>query len=291
MSSTFFIADEAFFWNPFQPNVDGVLFQILDPNDPDDPILQFVTGGGPVSVAGFDGTFDVTLTKPGWETQEFGVVFGDSGVSEETVIMLREGTSYDFLVTPEADGFVWSIDGNGVEMVVPDQIVDLSGAEALIDFVALVGTEINNRFRGTDDADVIRGEGGNDTIEGGFGNDALDGGTGNDELVGEGGDDTLTGGLGDDTLDGGPGIDVVTGGSGADQFVFSPGDGTLTITDFEADTDQLVLSGLPPNFSVQNLLGFVSQDGDDVVISAAGNEIRFLDTELSDLGPSDVLLI
>ena len=63
--------------------------------------------------------------------------------------------------------------------------------------------------------DVIAfGLNGHDTIETGSGNDTLIGGKGNDTLIGGKGDDILTGGL------------------GADTFVFRPGDGHDTITDF-----------------------------------------------------------
>ncbi|WP_323378388.1 calcium-binding protein [Skermanella mucosa] len=84
---------------------------------------------------------------------------------------------------------------------------------------------------------------------GGAGNDRLFGGTGNDTLYGEAGDDELHGGLGRSFLSGGSGNDrltggfggsVMTGGPGADTFIFAPGGGADTVTDFDVLRDRLV---------------------------------------------------
>ncbi len=135
------------------------------------------------------------------------------------------------------------------------------------------GNDLDNNIDGTDSAEEINGAAGNDT------------------LIGQGGNDTLIGGTGNDTLIGGVGFDAVTGDAGADVFVFLNGDDTMTITDFEAGVDDLALGGLPNGFTVANLRRFVSQDGDDVVIAADGQEVRFEDTLLSDLSASDVIFV
>jgi serralysin len=80
--------------------------------------------------------------------------------------------------------------------------------------------------------DTLNGDGGNDTITGGGGHDLINGGIGSDTLRGDGSQDILNGGLGDDSL---------TGGNGADDFVFDPGFGQDTITDFRNDMDELHL--------------------------------------------------
>lgn len=80
--------------------------------------------------------------------------------------------------------------------------------------------------------DTLDGGDGNDTLEGGTGNDMLYGGAGNDLLAGGDGDDWLDGGTGNDTLSGGTGNDTLTGGDGNDRFIYTPGDGHDTITDF-----------------------------------------------------------
>ncbi|NJO78637.1 MAG: cadherin-like domain-containing protein [Cyanobacteria bacterium RM1_2_2] len=65
-----------------------------------------------------------------------------------------------------------------------------------------------------------------------------------DHLIGDAGANSIEGGGGDDLIDGGAGNDTITGGAGADRFVLRGGDGTDTITDFVAGSDQIALSGL-----------------------------------------------
>src|SRR5690606_35795080 len=55
--------------------------------------------------------------------------------------------------------------------------------------------------------------------------DLLDGGDGNDALYGEAGDDVLIGGLGNDTL---------SGGAGNDTYIWRPGHGNDTISDYDS---------------------------------------------------------
>jgi uncharacterized delta-60 repeat protein len=119
----------------------------------------------------------------------------------------------------------------------------------------IVGTNANDRLKGTPKRDVIVGLGGNDRISGaggndvicagpgndrvfgGAGNDVLDGGNGNDTLQGQAGNDTLYGGNGNDTLagnggkdnlQGGPGKDALSGGAGNDTLAGGPGKDSLT---------------------------------------------------------------
>jgi Ca2+-binding RTX toxin-like protein len=150
------------------------------------------------------------------------------------------------------------------------------------------GRDVLSGFAGND---TLNGQGGNDTLNGGNGNDTLNGGGGNDRLLGDAGNDTLNGGTGDDWLQGGKGSDQATGGSGADDFVFFAGDGQLTIKDFEPGVDDLVLGGLGAGFKIQDLIPFVSQVGDDVVIAAGTQEVRFQDTQLSSLSVGDVVFV
>lgn len=129
---------------------------------------------------------------------------------------------------------------------------------------------------GAEGDDVLAGGAGDDSLAGGEGSDSLAGDAGNDWLPGGMGQDTLVGGAGHDTLDGGAGNDLLDGrdafgetaqtdllnggagddtlllgagdfghgGDGADLFELSdisPGDPLATITDYQADTDQIVL--------------------------------------------------
>lgn len=91
--------------------------------------------------------------------------------------------------------------------------------------------------------DGLRGGGGADVLLGGGGRDTLGGGGGHDLLSGGGAADALAGGGGRDTLDGGAGNDILTGNSGSDVFVFGPGDGRDTITDFRNGQDRIDLTG------------------------------------------------
>ncbi|MCC5665254.1 tandem-95 repeat protein [Nostoc sp. CHAB 5784] len=84
---------------------------------------------------------------------------------------------------------------------------------------------------------------GNDHLNGTPGNDFLSGGNGKDSFSGGNGNDTLVGGNGNDRLSGGFGSDILTGGNGQDKFIFAPGEGTDTITDFCKYTDLIGLSG------------------------------------------------
>ena len=79
-------------------------------------------------------------------------------------------------------------------------------------------------------------------------NNVVTGNSGNNILSGMAGPDTLSGLGGDDTLNGGTGNDTMTGGAGADVFVFAPGDGNDTISDFVFGEDSLDLTafGLAP---------------------------------------------
>jgi Ca2+-binding RTX toxin-like protein len=75
----------------------------------------------------------------------------------------------------------------------------------------IVGTDRNDRIKGSPGPDVIVGRGGDDVIRGEQGNDVLCGGYGNDELVGLAGNDRLSGGPGEDGLFGVGGNDIEVG--------------------------------------------------------------------------------
>jgi Ca2+-binding RTX toxin-like protein len=100
--------------------------------------------------------------------------------------------------------------------------------------VTILGTEGDDKLRGTpsrdvifggpgDDEiisslgnDVVCGGGGSDLIHGGRGNDTVDGGPGDEDIaIGDLGDDTVLGGAGDaDEVSGSLGIDTISGGRG-----------------------------------------------------------------------------
>ncbi|MBI5941846.1 MAG: hypothetical protein HY859_15635, partial [Caulobacterales bacterium] len=72
----------------------------------------------------------------------------------------------------------------------------------------------------------------------------LIGGSGNDVLRGGALFDYITGGAGNDVIEGRGGGDEVSGGAGADIFVFAPGTGGATISDFEDGVDKIDISAL-----------------------------------------------
>ena len=92
--------------------------------------------------------------------------------------------------------------------------------------------------------------------------DTLTAGAGGATLIAGSGHDTLVGGAGDDTLVAGAGDDMMTGGGGADSFVYSVGDGQLTIGDFGAHGDNDLL----------NIYGYsdaqsITQQGADALVT------------------------
>jgi subtilisin-like proprotein convertase family protein len=110
------------------------------------------------------------------------------------------------------------------------------------------GSVIENAFGG-DGNDTITGNTANNALAGGRGNDTVRGANGNDSCNGNRGSDTLIGGNGNDILTGEAGDDRLTGGNGSDRFLYATGSaftsaalGSDTITDFDASTDQLILS-------------------------------------------------
>ncbi|WP_299155128.1 calcium-binding protein, partial [uncultured Tateyamaria sp.] len=96
--------------------------------------------------------------------------------------------------------------------------------------------------------------------------DAVTGSAEANDLNGLGGSDLLAGGLGDDTLNGGADDDVLTGGDGNDTYIFYGGDGIDLVTDFDTNTDQLLINGRV--FDPSDPIGVtVSQAGADLKIA------------------------
>lgn len=126
---------------------------------------------------------------------------------------------------------------------------------------SVLGGEGNDSVSAGAGTDRVFGERGDDQLNGGDGADSLFGGAGNDTISGYAagaagsdgqtaadGTDILSGGDGDDTLIIGRG-DIATGGAGSDSFVmdnrWSAGTQTMTISDWDAETDSLTLQYTP----------------------------------------------
>ena len=108
------------------------------------------------------------------------------------------------------------------------------------------------------------------------------------EVMGSMFNDHLVGDAGDNLLDGKGGDDVLTGGLGADIFVFRPGYGADTITDFSAaQGDTIDLSAFSTIHSLADVLALTSQQGPDTVITAGGGSLRLQNVSAASLTSAD----
>jgi Ca2+-binding RTX toxin-like protein len=104
-------------------------------------------------------------------------------------------------------------------------------------------------------------------------------------------DDVITGNALDNVIRGGSGNDTMSGGGGADTFVFFLEDeGVDVILDFEFGVDQLVFATNDPDVTTENLLGNLTQVGDDVELALNNKVITFEDAEV-DAFTSDAFMI
>ncbi|MEM7599268.1 MAG: hypothetical protein AAF382_16360, partial [Pseudomonadota bacterium] len=130
----------------------------------------------------------------------------------------------------------------------------------------------------------LEGTNGNDDIAGTPGDDTVIALAGDDTLSGGNGVDSIDGGAGTDSIEGGFGNDLLTGGGDADEFIFNPGEGDDTITDFELGVDVLQLN---EGLSVSSFAeADVDSNGsmDTVLELADGTRVSLLDVN----GLSDV---
>jgi Ca2+-binding RTX toxin-like protein len=152
----------------------------------------------------------------------------------------------------------------------------------------LSGGDGKDILRGGRDDDTLSGDAGNDVLKGGAGDDELNGGSQKDKLYGGRGEDILRGGSGNDILAGLADDDTLIGGTGKDSFVFYAGNGHDTVTDFEDNTDTVVLDqtiwggGLSVSQVLSNYASVVSGDtvfdfgGGDVLVVEGMAVINFL---------------
>jgi Ca2+-binding RTX toxin-like protein len=185
-----------------------------------------------------------------------------------------------------------------------------SGIDTLSHFQNLTGS-------GGDDH--LTGDAGDNVIDGGGGNDVLDGGGGINTVsyasagagvtvslglqgqaqntIGAGTDtlfnfQNLTGSAYNDTLEGGgSGASSLTGGAGADTFVYRPGDGAVTITDFShAQGDRIDLSAFTQFLTASDVSSAATQVGADTVISTGSGTLTLKNVQAWSLSPSELVL-
>ena len=127
------------------------------------------------------------------------------------------------------------------------------------------GSPGNDSIDGGDGNDTVSGGAGNDTIVGGAGENLLSGGDDDDQLFGNSSNETLSGDAGNEQVFGGGGDDVMSGGTGNDTlvrdtgndtFVYNVGDGSDTISDFNAGNTGMLNDNDSTNNDFVDLSGF-----------------------------------
>ena len=273
-------------------------------------------------IADFSGYTVAPIGNTDFDRIEYtGTAFNDTFGGTSGNDILRGGAGHDQLWSGDGDDILEGGEGNdqlygfgtGFDMVSYSQssarvVVNLAtnvvfGGDATGDTIngfegaigsdhndKLIGSNGANQLDGGDGRDVLNGKSGADTLIGGDGNDLLTGWGGGDLLLGGAGVDQMTGDAGSDVLDGGTGDDILSGGSNKDRFVFAPGDGIDTVTDFEDGLDRLDFRA----YDFVNrpaALSFAAQVGADVVFSFAGGaQVIVQNFTLAQLDVSDVLV-
>ncbi|WP_083098933.1 calcium-binding protein [Pseudophaeobacter leonis] len=189
------------------------------------------------------------------------------------------GSSYE--ITDADGGSALTLSVSFTDDIGNDESLDSNSIEiaAVVSGEEINGNRRGNRLEGTDADSEINGKGGRDKLYGNGGDDTLGGGAGNDKLFGGKGDDILNGGGGRDVLRGNKGDDTLDGGAGADKFIFSRGDGSDKINNFNALADKIVIKRGASDFSDLD----ISRSGSDVEISFKDVTITLSDFDLTDV--------
>ncbi|MEM9575775.1 MAG: calcium-binding protein [Pseudomonadota bacterium] len=112
-----------------------------------------------------------------------------------------------------------------------------------------------------------------------------------ENVIGTDSNDIITGNDEDNIIRGGAGNDIMSGGAGADTFVFFEEDaGVDVILDFEIGVDQLAFFTTDPDVTTENLLGNLTQVGDDVELALNNKVITFEDAVVTDFGADDFMI-
>ena len=237
-------------------------------------------------------------------------VFGKVEVATDVDIP-DSGGDQTFEGTAEDDLYVVSGDNNTFVLGEGNDTVTARGLNHIIDAgegddIISIGSGVVNLGEGTnfvaasDGSSTVTGGSGDDTVnlvkgnltaDVGEGNNHVTSGAGDDVIMAGSGDDFVHAGAGNNTLDLGDGDNTVhtiladsgfltsigqttvTTGSGSDTFIIAPGEGVLTITNYD-DSDRFELVGFKPDFSAA--ISFsdltIAQDGDDTIITLTGTE-------------------
>ena len=189
----------------FVMNVDGSGFANLTPDSADiDQSARFSPDGTKIvfnrrgnfepadlMLMNADGSGITNLTNTP-AIDEFAPLFSPDG---KKIAFTRFETDQDaYLINPDGSGMAPIVLGATDDSPSDwEPVYKCAGRRATI-----VGSDANQKIKGTKKADVIVGNGGRDRIAGRKGNDRICGGTGNDKLIGGAGKDKLIGGAGKD---------------------------------------------------------------------------------------------
>jgi Ca2+-binding RTX toxin-like protein len=158
-----------------------------------------------------------------------------------------------------SDGVVWD------DAAIKSRVITLGDAAAN----SISGySDGMNRIYGLEGNDNLYGGAQADLIDGGVGGDSLTGNAGDDLLLGGDGNDTLDGGAGADTLEGGVGSDAMNGGTGNDTYLFTPGTGADTISDYDTTTGNTDLLSFGAGITAEQL--WFRQVGANLEVSLIG---------------------
>ena len=195
----------------------------------------------------------------------------DGGAGADT---LNGGTGNDTYVVDNSGDIVNEASGEGTDTINATASVDISGSDAEVEIINLLGTAAINAT-GSSSANTITGNTAGNILSGGDGNDTLDGGTGADTMIGGDGNDTFK----VDNVS-----DVVTeaSGEGTDTVI-----STVNYT-LGANVDNLTLTGTTAliangNADVNILTGNAGNNtldgkvGADTMVGGLGNDIYFVD--------------
>jgi Ca2+-binding RTX toxin-like protein len=225
------------------------------------------------------GNTTYTLPDPSADGGSWQCIWDTSGIDQivyngtaNAVIDLRPATLDDSATGGGMGSYTWNNTEVGRGYTISGDVTN-----ALPDSGGVTGVVIENAFGGS----------GNDLITGNDTNNVLEGGAG---------DDVISALAGNDIINGGPGNDTMTGGLGSDVFIFDPGSGHDTITDFTIDPtgqnqDFLDVSDLgvtPQDFNSQVQMAQIGTTAELQIPTFAGTSIIDLqNTNVAALNLSD----
>jgi len=185
-------------------------------------------GGGPTGAA--DGVEDLFIGNPtdfdgdaieGFETGQLDVI----RLTNQRLDVSDIGGGFDFAFTD----YTLEIDTNKDGVSDASLSVNVSPGNGGFSFTRTGFDEVELRFGGTNQDDLLYAAAGGDSINGLSGDDSLFGQRGGDTIVGNVGDDRIDGAEGDDQLFGGIGADWIDGGAGSDSIDVGANDGAVDI--------------------------------------------------------------